>query len=127
MCQDQVGPGCRRQELNSGKGRRDALLAHAHGRSKYHAAVGHNVLINALVRTRDSLQRGAFFEAKAGAFAAAHSKVQLIVFHFVSLAFHKPAAFPGWVGKSAEYALRRGRRTALDNESPVNYGSLFLS
>src|SRR5260370_19832999 len=48
--EDEVGAGARWHELESGQRRRDALLTQAHRRGQDHAAVGHNVLLNAVVR-----------------------------------------------------------------------------
>jgi hypothetical protein len=95
------------------------------GKGEYYAPVGHDVLINSVVRTRHPRQRGAVLEAKTGAFLASNAKVQFIVFDFVAATFDKPAALPGWVGESREYAFRRGGITALDDERAVDYGSLF--
>src|SRR2546426_11108249 len=100
MCEDEVGPRFRRQELNRPQRSRDALLTQSHRRGKYNAAVGHNVLIAGVVGARDPLERGTVFEAKTGAFFTSNSKVQLIVVDFVVVAFSKPAAFLGWVGES---------------------------
>src|SRR2546427_655576 len=116
MCEDEVGPCFRRQELNRDERRRDALLTQGHGRGMHNAAVGHNVLIDGVVRTRDPFQRGTVLEAKTGTFFASNPKVHLIMLDFVAATFNKPAAFLGRVGESAEYAFRRGGITALDDE-----------
>ena len=120
MGADEVGPCSRRQELHRGQRRRDALRTHGHSSGKYYTTVGHNVLISSVVRTRDPLQRGAFFEAKTGTFFASNAKVQLKVLDFVAVSFSKPAAFPGWVGECGEYLFRRGGIAALNDERSVD-------